>query len=58
MAIYDYQAADVDEITLNLGDIITDIDKRQVGWWIGRAPDGTRGMFPDNYVKEFAYCHH
>jgi len=33
-------------------DIITDIDKIDEGWWVGTAPDGTRGMFPANYVEE------
>ena len=41
-----------DEITLYPDDIITDIERIEENWWIGTAPDGTRGMFPSNYVEE------
>jgi len=40
------------EISFDPDDIITDIDKIDEGWWVGTAPDGTRGMFPANYVEE------
>lgn len=49
-ALYDYQAADDSEITFDPGDIITNIDMVDDGWWQGLAPDGTYGLFPANYV--------
>ncbi|XP_065118020.1 drebrin-like a isoform X2 [Paramisgurnus dabryanus] len=50
-ALYDYQAADDTEITFDPGDIITDIDMIDDGWWRGYNPDGHYGMFPANYVE-------
>lgn len=50
-ALYDYQAADPTEITFDPGDIITNIDQIDEGWWQGLGPDGTFGLFPANYVE-------
>ncbi|XP_060534742.1 drebrin-like protein B [Cylas formicarius] len=51
-AIYDYQAADDTEISFDPGDVITNIEKVDDGWWQGLAPDGiTYGLFPANYVE-------
>ena len=40
-----------EEITFDPGDIITEIDTFDEGWWKGRSPDGRFGMFPANYVE-------
>ncbi|KAB7498425.1 Drebrin-like protein [Armadillidium nasatum] len=50
-ALYDYQAADDTEITFDPGDIITNIDQIDVGWWQGVSPVGVFGLFPANYVE-------
>jgi hypothetical protein len=50
-ALYDYDADDDTEISFLPGDIITEIDQFDEGWWTGRAPDGKVGMFPANYVE-------
>ncbi|KAK4877053.1 hypothetical protein RN001_009559 [Aquatica leii] len=50
-ALYDYQAADDTEITFDPGDIITNIDQVDEGWWQGLGPDGAYGLFPANYVE-------
>ncbi|XP_046850364.1 drebrin-like protein A [Xenia sp. Carnegie-2017] len=50
-ALYDYQAADDTEITFDPGDVITEIVQIDPGWWQGRAPDGSYGLFPANYVE-------
>ncbi|XP_025093633.1 drebrin-like protein isoform X2 [Pomacea canaliculata] len=50
-ALYDYQATDDTEISFDPGDIITNIDQIDEGWWQGFAPDGSYGMFPSNYVE-------
>ena len=51
VAVYDYQAAGDDEVTFDPGEIITDIEKVDEGWWIGLCR-GHRGLFPANYVEE------
>ncbi|XP_046384415.1 drebrin-like protein B [Ischnura elegans] len=50
-ALYDYQAADSTEISFDPGEIITNIDQIDEGWWQGIGPDGTFGLFPANYVE-------
>ncbi|XP_072029140.1 uncharacterized protein [Amphiura filiformis] len=50
-ALYHYQAARDDEITLNPGDIITNIEQLDQSWWEGTGPDGSCGLFPANYVE-------
>nr|CAH0105272.1 unnamed protein product [Daphnia galeata] len=50
-ALYDYQAGEPGEISFDPGDIITNIDQIDEGWWQGVGPDGTYGLFPANYVE-------
>jgi len=40
-----------DEISFDPDDIITEIEQIDEGWWRGRAPDGSVGLFPANYVE-------
>ena len=40
-----------EEISFDPGDIITEVDTFDEGWWKGRGPDGSYGMFPANYVE-------
>ena len=47
---YEYTAKEEDELSLKLGDIITNVAKLDGGWWEGNL-NGKRGMFPDNFVK-------
>lgn len=47
---YDYDAQLGDELTIRVGDVITDIDMMEGGWWKGNLR-GKIGMFPDNFVK-------
>ena len=47
---FDYQGVEDDELTIEKGDIITDVIKHDGGWWEG-ACNGKKGMFPDNFVK-------
>jgi hypothetical protein len=44
-------SVDDTEITFDPGDIITNIDQVDEGWWQGLAPNGTYGLFPANYVE-------
>ncbi|KAM9436604.1 SH3 domain-containing kinase-binding protein 1 isoform 2-T2 [Clarias gariepinus] len=48
---FDYQAQHDDELTIAVGDIISNIRKDEGGWWEGEV-DGRRGLFPDNFVRE------
>ena len=49
-ALYDYQAADFDEISFDPDELITDIEMIDEGWWRGRCR-GKVGLFPANYVQ-------
>ncbi|MGH0178036.1 UNVERIFIED_CONTAM: hypothetical protein FKN15_076640 [Acipenser sinensis] len=47
---FDYKAQHDDELTITVGDIITNIKKDDGGWWEGET-NGKRGLFPDNFVR-------
>ncbi|XP_076868256.1 SH3 domain-containing kinase-binding protein 1 isoform X2 [Brachyhypopomus gauderio] len=48
---FDYQAQHDDELTIAVGDIVSNIRKDDGGWWEGEV-GGRRGLFPDNFVRE------
>ncbi|VDH93192.1 cortactin [Mytilus galloprovincialis] len=50
VALYDYQAADDDELTFDPDDLITNIEIIDEGWWRGDC-HGKTGLFPANYVE-------
>lgn len=47
---FDYQAQHDDELTISVGEVITNIRKEDGGWWEGQI-NGRRGLFPDNFVR-------
>ncbi|VDP28151.1 unnamed protein product [Schistosoma curassoni] len=49
-ALYDYEAAENDELTFKAGEIITEVEKIDAGWWKGVCRNKV-GLFPANYVK-------
>ena len=50
---FDYLAAQPDELTLKVGDVIAGVDVSvEGGWWEGVHPSGKKGWFPDNFVKK------
>ncbi len=49
-AIYDYEAAEDNEINFVTGDTITEIDFVSDDWWSGTVR-GRTGLFPGNYVQ-------
>jgi hypothetical protein len=52
-AIYDYVAADKDEVSFSENDIIIDVDPIDEGWMFGTVKrTGLRGMLPSNYVEK------
>ncbi|XP_060897055.1 intersectin-2b [Labrus mixtus] len=50
IAIYDYAAANGDEMSFSKGQLINVLDKNNPDWWKGEI-NGTTGLFPTNYVK-------
>lgn len=51
-AIYDYTAADSDEVSFNEGDIIVNTQTVDAGWMTGTVQrTGQHGMLPSNYVE-------
>eukprot|EP00730_Choanoeca_flexa_P004575 TRINITY_DN11737_c0_g1_i7.p1 TRINITY_DN11737_c0_g1~~TRINITY_DN11737_c0_g1_i7.p1 ORF type:complete len:124 (+),score=14.81 TRINITY_DN11737_c0_g1_i7:141-512(+) len=49
--LFDYEAADDDELSLVEGELITNVKQEEGGWWEGTSPSGKTGMFPDNFVE-------
>lgn len=48
-AMFSYQQANPDELSLAVGDIIQVLGEEEEGWWRGQK--GTiRGVFPSNFV--------
>ncbi|TNN85897.1 LIM and SH3 domain protein 1 [Liparis tanakae] len=51
-AVYDYAAADEDEVSFVDGDVIIDVQQIDEGWMYGRVErTGQQGMLPSNYVE-------
>uniref|UniRef100_A0A1I7UYA1 SH3 domain-containing protein n=1 Tax=Caenorhabditis tropicalis TaxID=1561998 RepID=A0A1I7UYA1_9PELO len=51
IAVYPYEAQDVDELSFEAGDEIELMNKDASGWWQGKI-NARVGLFPGNYVKE------
>jgi len=49
-AIYSYEAGEPDELSFQGGDLIKVLGQHESGWWTGEL-NGTRGLFPENYVE-------
>ena len=49
--MYDYEAQQEDELSIQPGDIINLIDKQDNDWWQGEL-HGNIGIFPASYVQE------
>ncbi|XP_048454774.1 nebulin [Rhincodon typus] len=50
-AIYDYSAADADEVSFKDGDVLTNVQSIDEGWMYGTVQrTGMTGMLPANYV--------
>lgn len=48
--MYEYTAANPDELSFSKGQLINVLDKTNPDWWKGEA-DGVTGLLPTNYVK-------
>ncbi|PLB48579.1 hypothetical protein P170DRAFT_438154 [Aspergillus steynii IBT 23096] len=51
VAQYDYDKAEDNEIQLQEGEYVVDIDMVDKDWWLGSNVRGERGLFPSNYVE-------
>ncbi|KAJ3390271.1 hypothetical protein HDU92_000596 [Lobulomyces angularis] len=51
VAMYDYQAAEPNEISLTEGELLRDIAVLDDDWWQGTNRDGIIGLFPSSYVE-------
>ena len=47
---YDYNADEIDELTIRKGDIVTDVKHHEDGWLLGTLR-GKSGVFPSNFGK-------
>ncbi|XP_069578969.1 intersectin-2a isoform X2 [Brachyistius frenatus] len=50
IAMYDYTAANQDELSFSKGQLISILDKTNPDWWKAEA-SGVKGLLPTNYVK-------
>ncbi|KAG7265896.1 hypothetical protein CRUP_009500 [Coryphaenoides rupestris] len=50
IAMYDYTAANQDELSFSKGQLISVLDKTNPDWWKGEV-NGVTGLLPTNYVK-------
>lgn len=50
IAIYDYSAANQEEMSFTKGQLISVLDKSDPDWWKGEL-NGITGLFPTNYVQ-------
>ncbi|KAF7657420.1 hypothetical protein LDENG_00026880 [Lucifuga dentata] len=51
-AMYSYTAAEADEVSLQEGDLLSDVEPIDEGWMFGcNQRTGQRGMLPANYVR-------
>lgn len=51
-AMYDYAAADSDEVSFKDGDVIVNVQSIDEGWMYGTVQrSGKTGMLPANYVE-------
>ncbi|XP_019853346.1 PREDICTED: SH3 domain-containing kinase-binding protein 1-like isoform X2 [Amphimedon queenslandica] len=50
VALFNYSKEEDDELSLNVGDVVTDVTVIEDGWCEGTL-NGIKGVFPENFVK-------
>ncbi|KAG0743023.1 hypothetical protein G6F23_006353 [Rhizopus arrhizus] len=52
IVLFAYDASEANEMSLEEGEVITEIDQVDEGWWFGISENGKKeGLFPANYVE-------
>jgi hypothetical protein len=51
IAQYDYEKAEENELELQEGERVYNIDMVDDDWWMGENSRGEKGLFPSNYVE-------
>ncbi|KAL7308875.1 actin binding protein [Mucor circinelloides] len=52
VVLFEYEASETNEMSLLEGEVVTQIDQVDEGWWFGVSEDGKKqGLFPANYVQ-------
>ncbi|CAO0796533.1 unnamed protein product [Mucor circinelloides] len=52
VVLFEYDASETNEMSLLEGEVVTQIDQVDEGWWFGVSEDGKKqGLFPANYVQ-------
>ena len=51
-ALYEFKKRRDDEMSFSKGAVITNVEKREGGWWKGDLGRQKRKLFPANYVEE------
>ncbi|KAI8381244.1 uncharacterized protein BYT42DRAFT_613043 [Radiomyces spectabilis] len=52
VVLFGYEAGESNEMSLMEGEVVTQIDQVDEGWWFGVSEDNTKqGLFPANYVQ-------
>jgi len=49
--LYDYEAQDLDELTIKEGELVELVKEDESGWWTGKV-GGKEGFFPGAYVEK------
>lgn len=53
--LFEYTAANDDELSFKPGQLIRLLSKEDGGWWKGELEGGKSGWFPDNFVEPARY---
>ena len=48
--MYPFKARAEDELSFEVGDVITVTGEADENWWMGEKSDGQKGYFPTSYV--------
>uniref|UniRef100_A0A6G3MMF5 Class E vacuolar protein-sorting machinery protein HSE1 (Trinotate prediction) n=1 Tax=Henneguya salminicola TaxID=69463 RepID=A0A6G3MMF5_HENSL len=54
VALYSFAAENPDELSFNEGDTIEIVKQAEDEWYVGLLGDGSKGLFPINYVGPFS----